>query len=93
MCINCDEYEYTTSNSSSDESDVIKSGSDIVCFSACSAATWISDNLMGRSTGSEVSDVAGPDIVLVIKLEADRLGESFEFASKPELPRQTYRSM
>jgi hypothetical protein len=43
---------------------------------------------MGRSTGREVSDVAGPDIVLAMKLEADLLGESFEFASKPELPGQ-----
>jgi len=48
---------------------------------------------MGRSNGSEVSDVAGPDIVLVIELEADLWGGSFEFASKPELPRQTYTSM
>ena len=85
-----DENGYTTSNSSTDESDVIKSGSDIVCFRACSAATWISDNLMGRSTGREVSDIAGPDSVLAMKLEADLLGESFELASKPELPRQKY---
>jgi hypothetical protein len=45
---------------------------------------------MGRSTGREVSDIAGPDIVLAMKLEADLLGESFELASKPELPRQKY---
>jgi hypothetical protein len=43
---------------------------------------------MGRSR--EVSDIAGPDIVLVMKLEADLLGESFEFASKPELPRRKH---
>ena len=45
---------------------------------------------MGRSTGREVSDIAGPDSVLAMKLEADLLGESFELASKPELPRQKY---
>jgi hypothetical protein len=45
---------------------------------------------MGLSTGKEVSEVAGPDIVLVIRLEEDLLGESFECASAPELPRQKY---
>lgn len=81
-------WDLLTSKSCKVESDFSRSGSEIVCFKACSAATWISDSLIGRSSvGEELSKFTGPEKFLDIELGLVLLeGGNFETPSAPELP-------
>lgn len=57
---------FDTSNSSTDDKDCHRSASEIVCFRACSAATYISASLIGRS--NEPSKFPGEELVLDIAI-------------------------
>lgn len=75
----------STSNSSIDDSDFQRLGSEIVLRRACSAATYISASLIGRSM--ELSKFPGEELVLEKRAVCALVdGDILEDTSEPKLP-------